>query len=136
MPLGRCRFRCQRLSHVGSPPDSSRVPLPKLRGNDAKYVMDKRFVIERLRQHKPELKAAGIVHLHVFGSVARDEATSASDVDLMADFDKPKQLTLVKVASLQHRLSTILGREVDLTSAEWMRERVRENALREAVLVF
>jgi predicted phosphodiesterase len=80
LPLGRCRFRCQRLSHVGYPPDLIRVPFPKLRGNDAEYVMDKRFVIERLRQHEPELKAAGIVHLHVFGSVARDEATSASDV--------------------------------------------------------
>jgi predicted nucleotidyltransferase len=98
--------------------------------------MDKRFVIERLRQHEPELKAAGIVHLHVFGSVARDEATSASDVDVMADFDESKRLSLVKVASLQQRLSTILGRDVDLSSAEWMRERVRENALREAVLVF
>ena len=49
--------------------------------------MDKHFVIERLRQHEEELKAAGIVHLHVFGSVARDEASSLSDVDLLADFD-------------------------------------------------
>ena len=41
-------------------------------------------MIERLRQHEPELKAAGIVHLHVFGSVARDEAMSFLDLNVPA----------------------------------------------------
>ena len=45
--------------------------------------MDKRFVIEKLRHHERELKAAGILHIRVFGSVARDEASSISDVDLL-----------------------------------------------------
>jgi len=98
--------------------------------------MDKRFVIERLRQHEEELKAAGIVHLHVFGSVARGEASSLSDVDLLADFDRSKRMTLVKLGSLASRLSTLLGAQVDLSSSEWMREPVRSRVLREAVLAF
>ena len=45
--------------------------------------MDKRLVIDSLREHKEELNAAGVVHLRVFGSVARDEeASPTSDVDL------------------------------------------------------
>ena len=98
--------------------------------------MDKYFVIERLRQHEPELKAAGIVHLRVFGSVARDEASDSSDVDLMADFDESKRLSLITVAGLQIRLSAMLGAQVDLSSPDWMREKVRATALREAVLAF
>jgi predicted nucleotidyltransferase len=47
--------------------------------------MDKGSVIETLRLHEPELRAAGIVHLRLFGSVARGEASPESDVDLMAD---------------------------------------------------
>jgi uncharacterized protein len=98
--------------------------------------MDQRFVIEKLRYHERELKAAGILHIQVFGSVARNEATTVSDVDLLADFDKSKRMTLVKVGSLQSRLSAILGARVDLSSTEWMREPVKSKALREAVIAF
>ena len=98
--------------------------------------MDQRLVIEKLRHHEPELKAAGILHIRVFGSVARNEATTVSDVDLLADFDKSKRMTLVKVGSLQSRLSAMLGARVDLSSTEWMREPVKSTALREAVIAF
>jgi uncharacterized protein len=98
--------------------------------------MDQRFVIEKLRHHERELKAAGILHIRVFGSVARNEATTVSDVDLLADFDKSKRMTLVKVGSLQSRLSNMLGARVDLSSTEWMREPVKSTALREAVIAF
>lgn len=108
-----------------------------VRGNvPQSRVMDKHYVIMTLREHEPELKAAGIVHLRVFGSVARDEASSLSDVDLMAEFDKSKRLTLVKIGSLQNRLTDLLGARVELSSPEWMREPVRSKALREAVLAF
>jgi predicted nucleotidyltransferase len=93
-------------------------------------------VVLRLREHKEELQAAGIVHLSVFGSVARGEATSASDVDLLADFDKSKRMTLVKIGSLQGRLTELLGVHVDLSSPEWMREPAKSRALSEAIRVF
>ncbi|MGC1363882.1 MAG: nucleotidyltransferase domain-containing protein, partial [Silvibacterium sp.] len=99
-------------------------------------VVDKSHVIETLRGHRDELRAAGVVHLSVFGSVARGDASERSDVDLMADFDKSERLTLVKIGSLQHRLSEWLGVEVELTSADWMREPVRSKAMSEAVVAF
>lgn len=51
--------------------------------------MDKGSVIQTLRMYEPELRAAGIVHLRLFGSVARGESYAGSDIDLMADFDAP-----------------------------------------------
>jgi len=98
--------------------------------------MHKHQVLRTLREHEPELKAAGIVHLRIFGSVARGESSPSSDVDLMAEFDKSKRLTLVKIGSLQSRLTDMLGAPVELSSSEWMREPVRSRALREAVLAF
>jgi predicted nucleotidyltransferase len=56
--------------------------------------------------------------------------------DFMAEFDKSKRLTLVKVGSLQGRLTALLSVNVDLSSPEWMKEPVRTKALREAVLAF
>ncbi len=98
--------------------------------------MDTGHIIQTLRAHRDELRAAGIVHLSVFGSVARGNASDQSDVDLMADFDKSRRLTLVKIGSMQHRLSELLGAEVELSSAEWMREPVRSKAIQEAILAF
>lgn len=98
--------------------------------------MDKEQVISILREHEPELKAAGIVHLRLFGSVARGDASRASDIDLMADLDQTKSYTLVSVGRLETRLRDILGVKVDLSSADWMREPVRTRAIREAVLAF
>ena len=98
--------------------------------------MDKEQVVSKLREHEPELKAAGIVHLSLFGSVARGDATPFSDVDLMADFDKSESFTLVSVGRLENRLKDILGVKVDLSSPDWMREPVRTRAIREAVLAF
>jgi uncharacterized protein len=99
-------------------------------------AMDKDHVISKLRAHEQELRAAGIVHLRVFGSVARGETSPRSDVDLLAEFDKSKHLTLVSVGSLQSRLADILGVDVDLSSEDWMREPVRTKALSEAGLAF
>jgi uncharacterized protein len=98
--------------------------------------MNKHQVIGILRAHEPELKASGIVHLRVFGSIARDEASAASDIDLLAEFDRSKRLTLVTIGSLESRLAEWLGTEVELSSEEWMREPARAKALSEAVLAF
>jgi predicted nucleotidyltransferase len=98
--------------------------------------MDSSYVIQTLRQHERELKQAGIVHLRLFGSVARNEASQHSDIDLLAEFDKSRRLSLVIVGSIQSRLSELLGVDVDLSSAEWMKEPVRSRVLSEAILAF
>jgi hypothetical protein len=98
--------------------------------------MDKEGVVQTLRAHEPELRAAGIIHLHVFGSVARGEASPYSDVDLMADLDGSKKFSLLDMSSLENRLSDILQVRVDLTLSKSMREPIRRSAEREAVLAF
>jgi predicted nucleotidyltransferase len=44
-----------------------------------------RHVLRTLRALEPELRAAGVRHISVFGSVARGEDTATSDVDLALD---------------------------------------------------
>ena len=65
--------------------------------------MEKDRVLAILREHAPELMDAGVMHLRVFGSVARGDASSCSDVDLLADFDKSRRLTLVTLGGLESR---------------------------------
>jgi uncharacterized protein len=98
--------------------------------------MDRGAVIETLRKHEPELKAAGVVHLRLFGSVARGEQSAGSDIDLMADLDCAQRRTLVSMARLENMLSDLLDAQVDLAIASSMREPVKTRAEREAVLAF
>jgi uncharacterized protein len=98
--------------------------------------MDKSSILQALRAHESELKAAGIVHLRLFGSVARGESSSSSDVDLMAELDRSKHLTLLNLVRLENRLTDILGVKADLALADTMKEPVRLRASREAILAF
>jgi len=98
--------------------------------------MDKDGVLQTLRAHELELMAAGIVHLRVFGSVARGEASPHSDVDLMADLDDSRRFSLLDLSSVENRLSDILRVKVDLALSKSIREPIRRSAEREAVLAF
>jgi predicted nucleotidyltransferase len=93
-------------------------------------------ILAILRSHAPELQAAGLAHLRLFGSVARGEATPQSDIDLLADFDPSARISLLTLSGLRIRLSDLLGAEVDLSSSVSLKEPVRVRADREAVRVF
>ncbi|MGC9946728.1 MAG: nucleotidyltransferase domain-containing protein [Bryobacteraceae bacterium] len=98
--------------------------------------MDKSTVIAKLREHAPELNAAGIVHLGVHGSVARGDATPSSDVDLIAEFDQSKRLSLIGRVHLENLLADILGVKADLADRAMLRPEVLERARQESILVF
>jgi len=98
--------------------------------------MDRNRILAILRSHAPELQAAGLAHLRLFGSVARGDATPQSDIDLMADFAPDAGISLLSFSGFQVRLSDLLGEEVDLSCTDWMKEHVRDRAIREAVSVF
>src|SRR5690242_1496658 len=99
--------------------------------------MDTSTIIARLREHEGELKAAGIEHLSLHGSYARKTAIAdASDVDVIADFDRSKKLSLIGRVHLENRLTEILGVKADLADRAMLRPEVLEAARRESVLVF
>jgi predicted nucleotidyltransferase len=82
----------------------------------------------RVRRHREDLVAAAAAHgvnnLRVFGSVARGEERTDSDVDLLADF--PPGLSLSGLGRLQADLEGILGTRVDLIPAADLKPDVRE----------
>ncbi|MCC6367417.1 MAG: nucleotidyltransferase domain-containing protein [Bryobacterales bacterium] len=98
--------------------------------------MDRDSVIVRLRQHETELRNAGILHLRLHGSVARGEASPVSDVDLIAEFDPARRLSLLDMIGLENQLADLLGAPVDLASLKALREVVRDKATREGMLAF
>ena len=96
--------------------------------------MKRSKVISILNKHRQVLSDRyGVRSLALFGSVARDEATPASDVDLLVDFDR--SVGLFGLFALQDYLETILGCPVDLGTPDSLKPRLREEILAESVNV-
>lgn len=98
--------------------------------------MDKEIVKAALRAQEPALKEAGILRLHLHGSVVRGEARPDSDIDLAAVFDRAKVKSPLTEIRLARQLSELLGVPVDLANETTLKEDVRSNFDREAELVF
>lgn len=98
--------------------------------------MDRMSVIATLRAHEPDLRAAGVARLSLFGSTARDAARPESDIDLLAAFDDTRALSLLDVLRIENQLADLLGQTVDLIEEGTLKSRVRQNVDREAVRAF
>jgi predicted nucleotidyltransferase len=83
----------------------------------------------RIAAHRLELARAGVCRLGVFGSVARNEAGPESDVDILVEFEDVPDL--YEFAALRERLAEILGRPVDLTTPQALRQHLRSRVLGE-----
>jgi uncharacterized protein len=75
----------------------------------------------------------GVKSIWLFGSVARDEATAASDVDLLVEFDRPTGY--FGLISLQEHLECLLGCNVDLGTPHSLKPRLRARVLQECIHV-
>jgi predicted nucleotidyltransferase len=93
-------------------------------------------VITLLKQHEPEFRDAGIGALFLFGSVARDRAHDASDVDVFFDLARPQGFTLFDLVALQDRMQEILGAKVDVMTRSGIHPRRRLRIEADAVRVF
>ena len=93
-------------------------------------------VVQRLRAHDQQLRRRGVRTLFVFGSVARGEATPASDIDLAVVFAPAARVSLVSLGSLKGYLEQVLGWRVDLGVRAALRPEARAAFDREAVRVF
>jgi predicted nucleotidyltransferase len=100
--------------------------------------MDSDQVISVLRSHEAELRALGVEHIAVFGSIARDTGTEDSDIDVAVrlkpgprGFDR-----LARLETVQLRLSELLRRPVDVIEEPARSPQVQRAIEREGVPAF
>jgi len=90
---------------------------------------------ELLREKREDIlriaSKRGASNVRVFGSVARGEADSKSDIDLLVDLEPGR--SLFDLGGLLMDLQDLLGYKVDVVTERGLRERIRERVLKEAV---
>jgi uncharacterized protein len=96
--------------------------------------MKQDVVLEILKEKNAEMESQfGVKSLQLFGSVARDEAESTSDVDLLVEFNRP--VGYFGLFALQNYLEDLLGCRVDLGTPDSLKPYIRERVMGELVNV-
>lgn len=96
--------------------------------------MHKKLALELLSRSKPDLQARfGVTRLALFGSTARDNATTNSDIDVLVAFEGPA--TSKRYFGVQFYLEDLLSCPVDLVTEKALRPELRPYIEREQVRV-
>ena len=74
----------------------------------------------------------GAYNVRIFGSVARDDDDEKSDIDFLIDYDLGKISPWFPSGLIQD-LQQMLGRKVDIVTADGLKERIREYVLQNVI---
>jgi uncharacterized protein len=97
-------------------------------------MMDIHELIQTKREEILAIAAQhGAYNVRVFGSVARGEAGETSDVNFLVDVGQVHSSWFP--VGLKLDLEALLGREVDIATENALHTLIREQVLREAVLL-
>ena len=86
--------------------------------------------IEKWSQQYPVKKLA------LFGSVLRDDFTETSDVDILVEYIADAQITLLDMATHEMELTDLIGRKVDLRTANELSPHFRQSVIETARVVY
>lgn len=76
-------------------------------------------------------KEYGASNVRVFGSVAEGTADENSDIDFLVDLEEGR--TLFDLGGLLMDLQDLLQRKIDVVTTAGLRERIKDDVLRQAV---
>lgn len=93
--------------------------------------MKREEVLRKLTGCMGDLRGFKVKSLAIFGSVARDEASAGSDVDVLVEFLEP--VGLFHFVRLKRFLESVLGTKVDLVTRDALKPQLRDRILKEAI---
>jgi predicted nucleotidyltransferase len=96
--------------------------------------MNKQAILARLAENLEEIQQRFSVRaISIFGSVARDDATDNSDVDVLVAFEN--KATFDVFMDLRFYLEDLLGTGIDLVTDKALRPEIRQTIEQEIIHV-
>lgn len=99
--------------------------------------MDKETIIKKIKQQYPYLMAEyGVKRIGLFGSYSKNEQTKNSDIDIIAEFEKPICLKFIEFTEY---LEKVLGIKTDVLTPEGIKgitvKRIAEDIKKSVIYV-
>jgi predicted nucleotidyltransferase len=89
-----------------------------------------------LRQNESALRARGVAHAALFGSVARGDNRPDSDIDVLVEFDPEARITVFDYAGVKAYIASLFTQRVDVIDREALKPHLRSPSARDAVYAF
>jgi len=102
-------------------------------------MLSRQEIIEKLRdtQLQNYLKNKGIEHLSLFGSYARDEAKSDSDLDLLIQLQDGSRVWLLTLWAIeQELLKNIPVSKIDFVSNKYVHPMIRDYIEKDVISIY
>ena len=93
-------------------------------------------IIRTLKEREGELRARGVTHAALFGSVARDEQRPDSDIDIVVDLDPAVVATMFDYAGLKDTVASLFHGSVDVIDREALKPRLQPRVAADAIYAF
>jgi predicted nucleotidyltransferase len=98
--------------------------------------MNAQEAIATLRRHESALRARGIRHAAVFGSVARGENRPGSDIDILVEFEPEAEGSIYDYMRLKDYVASLFSGPVDVIDRDALKPHLRAPSARDAVYAF
>lgn len=93
-------------------------------------------VIAILRAHEIPLRQQGVARAALFGSTARGESGSNSDLDIMVEIDPDAEIDLYDYVGITQYIAELFSVPVDVSDRAMLIEPVRRTAEQDAMYAF
>lgn len=96
-------------------------------------IMNRENLINFLKENLTNIKSYGVTSLALFGSYARDEAKTTSDIDLLVEFQG--KVTFDEYMDLKFFLEDNLSLSVDLVTKKMLKPQIIDAVEKDAIYV-
>ena len=98
--------------------------------------MDRHDVIAKLKENEAALRAQGVAHAALFGSMARGDQRSDSDIDILIELDPAARVTMFDYVDIKDYIKGLFHEPVDVVNREGLKPFVRPRAAADAIYAF
>ena len=93
-------------------------------------------MLRTLQKARTDLEAKGVLHLAVFGSVARMEDGPESDLDIVVEIDPETRFDIFDLAGIAGDISRLLGMKVDVLERKSLKPAFLRDVEKDQIYVF